>query len=1234
MTVIYSLGMYLNGKVDISGLTAYNADISAGSESMIRLETSGEWLFPTVVGDYSSAAIEIGKSDLEADGYVFTLYKIMKEQNGDEYIGTPVGTSIHYEAGNDSTFVYGLPDTDGLKLDVTYGGKTVRWVEMKRKVDAVDCANFANALYTIYGSDTTHFTGAGNAAEFVIENGLMTNFTGNPVTMYEAVEAFAAIADKLGVAFKDYYTDNELARVDYSDNISYGDEFEAELLSMASAFALGRKCSPYYTWDSEKNSNVLAIEFNGQDTIGRTKMDSNNNTELSILLEAFKTACEDGVYIGDSPKFMDATFEGAVSMTTGKSLWSNIEFSNCSFDTAESLELNIKSDHGLNVNFSDDCTYSGTADLTINLAPVTTTEQYKTEDVNLNNLPSGTAINSTYVRFYADCRTSEGTLKINGATITALNFDNIDGLGHAYPNHFFVAGIWFDEYGAGLKAQTLGFSGGVASLNVPAACTTKFGAFNVGDDCPYDVSLSIDGGWTPNYDCGLSLRNHSAHALKLTGNVTGGTGTDESDPAYTYLDLNLYGNVDVKDVTVSGNYYFVTGHWSEIDQNFILGDKNIVVIYDKDNDSGKNFAFNIANKTNSLETGVVLYFALGAEKNVTINGFSGIAMTEDFKISLGSGLTALYSDETFGDYTLSLNNLNDATEAWDTLPYNVDTTTVPGKILLLPSTPLTVPFNVLLSVKYTDPVTSDGDDSRTFNVLWSYSGEESGEVTVDTAEELTAALADDNINKIFINSNIALSRKDGQPTTYEFNKDVVIKEGIMLTVDEGVTLDIAQDHGIAANGVLSALGIVNVYGWLDGGDDWGSHVKTMGTGIINTYASLEDFAVGLYNRYGVDYGLLNSAAKDIYKGCYAEDYFINENSAAGIAAINFLIENGVISNGATNINGWMKLPYSAMMEMLGSLADAIEVKNPSLPEITGYGVENLADTAYLCNTENSSNFNILLGSFAESVGTIEIASAVEYTPGLYNYRLSLYKTYSSDVTVNYAVGESDLILFMNCTFNSDLIIYGGTGLSSDEIRLLNCTINGDIIVKDDDGNTNVYFDGSTETKTIITSPNAYSYDQYFITSDAMISMDVNNNIIYTYSCIKNGNVGSEVVSYDQLDKGTLYFAKNYAANGAILTGAAYSGSSYYSALYTGLTAITCSGGKLSFTGATSGSNTLNGSTVIYLCRVTSAGTTVSQITVDTIDYLNFSASTDKVYLIYNSYSDHTIAAAYIYKIDG
>lgn len=160
------------------------------------------------------------------------------------------------------------------------------------------------------------------------------------------------------------------------------------------------------------------------------------------------------------------------------------------------------------------------------------------------------------------------------------------------------------------------------------------------------------------------------------------------------------------------------------------------------------------------------------------------------------------------------------------------------------------------------------------------------------------------------------------------------------------------------------------------------------------------------------------------------------------------------------------------------------------------------------------------------------------------------------------------------------------------------------------------------------------YDQYFITSAATTSADTNGNTIYTYSCVKNGNIGSAVVSYDQLDKGTLYFTKDYADNGAIKTGAAYSGPSYYSALYTAPAGIAYSDGKLTITGAKSGSYTLYDSPAIYLCRVTPELTDVSQITADMIALINLSAPTDKIYLMYTSNSNHTIAAVYIFDTVG
>jgi hypothetical protein len=177
------LDMYLRGKVDISGLTAYYTNGMADSDAAVRFASNEAWVFPTIVGDYKNAAIRLGDGNLEAQGYTFTLYKKMWDEYGNEYMGMPEDISVHYEESSDETFLWGLPDTDELQLEVTRGGKTVYWVNMYRAYDAATCADFAEALYAKYGSDTVHFTPAANAVSFVTGNELMTDTSDRYVTM-------------------------------------------------------------------------------------------------------------------------------------------------------------------------------------------------------------------------------------------------------------------------------------------------------------------------------------------------------------------------------------------------------------------------------------------------------------------------------------------------------------------------------------------------------------------------------------------------------------------------------------------------------------------------------------------------------------------------------------------------------------------------------------------------------------------------------------------------------------------------------------------------------------------------------------------------------------------------------------------------------------------------------------------------------------------------------------------
>ncbi len=127
--------------------------------------------------------------------------------------------------------------------------------------------------------------------------------------------------------------------------------------------------------------------------------------------------------------------------------------------------------------------------------------------------------------------------------------------------------------------------------------------------------------------------------------MTGGSG-DESDPDFTYLVVELIGNTDVTGAAFPGNHYIITGKWIEANQNHTVGDKNIYMLYD-DYDAGCDIGINIGNTDNSTDSAIVIYQALDAETNVTINGLGGISFTEDGKVCVGEQLTIWYSEGAF-----------------------------------------------------------------------------------------------------------------------------------------------------------------------------------------------------------------------------------------------------------------------------------------------------------------------------------------------------------------------------------------------------------------------------------------------------------------------------------------------------------------------------------------------------------------------------------------------------------
>jgi hypothetical protein len=158
---------------------------------------------------------------------------------------------------------------------------------------------------------------------------------------------------------------------------------------------------------------------------------------------------------------------------------------------------------------------------------------------------------------------------------------------------------------------------------------------------------------------------------------------------------------------------------------------------------------------------------------------------------------------------------------------------------------------------------------------------------------------------------------------------------------------------------------------------------------------------------------------------------------------------------------------------------------------------------------------------------------------------------------------------------------------------------------------------------------ASGYDQIFVTSDEMVTVDANSATLYSYTAVVNGVKDKAVTSYQSLTKGVLYFAKDYATNGAINTAALITDISA-GTKHVSLTDLTYSNGVLTVDGGTDASYILSSNVAIYLCNVTASGTAVSQITAETADSLTYDTTNDAIYLIPISASDATVAAIYIF----
>jgi hypothetical protein len=1080
------LYLYLKGFVDISHLTPYNANLNADRVSAVRLQDGGAWISPSIKGDYTSAAVEVAESDLISQGYLISLYKLVRDEQGNPSAQAVNGISVDYE--NSRTYIHSIGSPDELILRASYNGKAVSWHEIYRVFDNATLLDFAAALYGAFGSNGA-FTPAGNAADFVTLNGLMTQVTDTPVTMRDVVKAFSAIAVKLEVTLNDYFTDNDLARVDYANGISYGAETEADILELASAMALSSSMMPNFTWDQDQGKEVLSVWFDGNRTIGKSTYDPNGNTQLSAMLEAFVTACSGSFYVGESPNITGATFEGPVPMSFGKSVWSSVRFDRCTFkDGLTAQALNITTDSGGRIEFNS-CGFGGAlSGFAVNLAPVTP-NKYNNNNLGISNLPDGTKLRTTLVQVYAECTASEGILYMNGATVTAGVLNNSN----------FRAGIWWDD-NEGVLKPCLGFGGGTASVNVPDGATA-FMVFNADPDCQNDIALSIAAEWTPDLTRGLGLRNWSAHMLTVTGTIAGRTDVELPDT------VELVGITDVTGLTLTGKCTLMAGKWQDLNQNHTVGGNTIVVL--PHNDTGREIRITAGNTTGAISSAILGYIYKHSEGNVTINNIGGIMLTDGGDICLGD-LSAAYSGAgtAFNGYTLTLyeGTVVDNALVWNPIAYTVRVEEIEGQnvAFLDPTEDLAVPHTVLLSVTDTSP-----DPDRTFNIAWTIQAESgpSGEADVTSAEQLFTALQDDAINKVNITGSFALGLIDSQPTTYTFDKNVDIKTGASLSIQDDVTLEI--NAGLIVNGTLSVAGEVHVYSWLFAPDNWDTHVQVSGTGMVYQYADLQTLAVDLYNRFSADYGLANTAGHDAYQSCYEADFFSNTDPA-GITALNWLIENGVIPPDTINLSGWQKQTYASARALLDSLARKLEEKLLRDPlSITGYSAAGLADGDLLCCSYDGCPFDALLGSFTNAVGAISVADAVVYTAGLQGNLMNFSKSYAGSVTISCGDVSGENFVFDGCVFNGDLIINAGAGDKNDNIQLNGCTVNGDIIVKDNDGKSSVVFKdtvfsdpaASTVTVTEKTPGGAVSTGRLGENCDKVLLLDLPMGVKVTSSAV-------------------------------------------------------------------------------------------------------------------------------------
>lgn len=161
-----------------------------------------------------------------------------------------------------------------------------------------------------------------------------------------------------------------------------------------------------------------------------------------------------------------------------------------------------------------------------------------------------------------------------------------------------------------------------------------------------------------------------------------------------------------------------------------------------------------------------------------------------------------------------------------------------------------------------------------------------------------------------------------------------------------------------------------------------------------------------------------------------------------------------------------------------------------------------------------------------------------------------------------------------------------------------------------------------------------AYDKVFVNSSATTTLDSNNVAVYTYTATVNGVTDKTISSYSALTKGSLYFVKEYDANGVVKADTAIIASSMDATAAesdTDVQAVSYNNGVMMVDGK---AYLLANNVAVYLYD----GDDASQITPEQAVNLDYNASAsqsnpDAVTVVKTSSSDQTVSAVYIYIND-